>query len=541
MTNSFYNANGTPGTGAKGASAPMRAELLAVQAGFDKFPAFSGNALKLLRINAGATALEAYTLPAYAPLNGAGTSGTWPIGVTGNAATATKLATARTINGGSFDGSANVTIPAFAIDNSSNANFRVPFMSSGIGNANNFTNASFLYNPSTGVLSVGSITGNAETATSVAWSGVTGKPAAVTSLSGTNTGDQTSVTGNAGTATKLATARTINGVSFDGSANITISATDASKLPLAGGTLTGPLSGTTAVFSGALSSGAITQQSGYFNIYPHSGTYDDGGYARAFWDGNNGKLIFRRNGGSGAAGAAIDATSFIGALVGNASTATALQTARTINGVLFDGTANITVADATKMPLTGGTMTGVIGAGTYSIAHNNGNAFRIIHDSGFLSGYDAANSVRTGYLQFNAHSNVTLFAESGNLLRLYADAALKLQLSGTLADFKCAAQTTPATVAYAASLTIDTSTSNLVKVGTLTGNVTSMSLTNATEGQFLSIRFKQDGPGGRTVAAPAGAKIDGSIQTGANRTSYLNLTYNATDTRWEGNWFQVPA
>ena len=35
-----------------------------------------------------------------------------------------------------------------------------------------------------------------------------------------------STTGNAGTATKLATARTINGVSFDGSANITINAVD---------------------------------------------------------------------------------------------------------------------------------------------------------------------------------------------------------------------------------------------------------------------------------------------------------------------------
>ncbi|HEY1191064.1 MAG TPA: hypothetical protein VGE74_25750 [Gemmata sp.] len=41
-------------------------------------------------------------------------------------------------------------------------------------------------------------------------------------LSGTNTGDQTSVTGNAGTATKLQTARAINGVNFDGSADITI-------------------------------------------------------------------------------------------------------------------------------------------------------------------------------------------------------------------------------------------------------------------------------------------------------------------------------
>ena len=39
---------------------------------------------------------------------------------------------------------------------------------------------------------------------------------------GTNTGDQTTVSGNAGTATALQTARTINGVSFDGSANIVI-------------------------------------------------------------------------------------------------------------------------------------------------------------------------------------------------------------------------------------------------------------------------------------------------------------------------------
>lgn len=45
---------------------------------------------------------------------------------------------------------------------------------------------------------------------------------------------------------------------------------------------------------------------------------------------------------------------------GNAATATALQTARTINGVSFNGTANITVADDTKLPLAGGTMSGNI-------------------------------------------------------------------------------------------------------------------------------------------------------------------------------------
>jgi len=40
----------------------------------------------------------------------------------------------------------------------------------------------------------------------------------------------------------------------------------------------------------------------------------------------------------------VTSTSFTGALTGNASSATALQTARTINGTSFDGTANITIS-----------------------------------------------------------------------------------------------------------------------------------------------------------------------------------------------------
>jgi hypothetical protein len=50
-------------------------------------------------------------------------------------------------------------------------------------------------------------------------------------ISGTNTGDQTTITGNAGTATKLAAPKNINGVAFDGSGDITVTA--------AAGTLTG--------------------------------------------------------------------------------------------------------------------------------------------------------------------------------------------------------------------------------------------------------------------------------------------------------------
>lgn len=47
--------------------------------------------------------------------------------------------------------------------------------------------------------------------------------------------------GNANTATKLQTARTINGVAFDGTQNITIEAGQGEFLPLTGGTVTGPI------------------------------------------------------------------------------------------------------------------------------------------------------------------------------------------------------------------------------------------------------------------------------------------------------------
>lgn len=47
--------------------------------------------------------------------------------------------------------------------------------------------------------------------------------------------------GNANTATKLETARTINGVPFDGTKNITIKAGQGEFLPLTGGTVTGPI------------------------------------------------------------------------------------------------------------------------------------------------------------------------------------------------------------------------------------------------------------------------------------------------------------
>ena len=58
--------------------------------------------------------------------------------------------------------------------------------------------------------------------------------------------------------------------------------------------------------------------------------------------------------------------------IGNSATATALQNARTINGVSFNGTANITIADSTKQPLnTNLTSIGAL-ANSTGLLNNNG-------------------------------------------------------------------------------------------------------------------------------------------------------------------------
>lgn len=57
-----------------------------------------------------------------------------------------------------------------------------------------------------------------------------------------------------------------------------------------------------------------------------------------------------------------DSTGTVALSTGNVATATALATGRTINGVSFDGTANITVVDSAALPLAGGTLSGTVNA-----------------------------------------------------------------------------------------------------------------------------------------------------------------------------------
>lgn len=90
---------------------------------------------------------------------------------------------------------------------------------------------------------------------------------------------------------------------------------------------------------------------------------------------------------------------------GSANSAVKLQTARTINGVAFDGTKNITVADNTKLPLTGGTLTGDL-----KIAKSNAQITLNGKDTNY---YQIAHSSANGTLVFS-YNGKSLFTVQNN-------------------------------------------------------------------------------------------------------------------------------
>ncbi|MBT9428427.1 hypothetical protein [Candidatus Symbiopectobacterium endolongispinus] len=165
-------------------------------------------------------------------------------------------------------------------------------------------------------------------------------------------------TATAVAATKLAAARKIAGIAFDGTTDIALTPDNVGALPIAGGTLTGNLISTVAdvlrmVYGGY---GAILRQdgggfyilltnkdaaNGAFNslrplrIDLATGNIEFGQTANASVLQEKGQRVYSPNNKPSAAD--------IGALpaAGTAAAATKLATARKINGVTFDGTADI--------------------------------------------------------------------------------------------------------------------------------------------------------------------------------------------------------
>ena len=175
------------------------------------------------------------------------------------------------------------------------------FVTAATGDLGPKTASGLTFNSSTDVLSgtfSGALTGN---------------------VTGNASGSSGSCTGNSATATALETARNIGGVSFDGTGNINLPGVNTSGNQDTSGTAAIATTVTVADESSDTACNVLFTTAASGNLGPKSGT----------------NLTFNSSSGL------LTATGFAGALTGNASTATALETARNIGGVSFDGTGNI--------------------------------------------------------------------------------------------------------------------------------------------------------------------------------------------------------
>lgn len=286
--------------------------------------------------------------------------------ITGNAATASSLATARTfaLTGDAtgsltFDGTADV-VTALTLANSGvtagtyksvtvDDKGRVTGGNEVVTGLITSTTATSTANVATTntntflniIETVGSAVSSVGSSTQITGSG-TVTVASDTAGKITITGSQT-ITGNAATATKLQTARTINGISFDGTANITIA--DNTKLPNSGGTVSGALNfanstwntvGDDTQFGDVDLSGILGIRSNNTADYVGLGFYMAGANKTA-------PTALLKVLASGEADLNVPLNCYL--LKGNATSATKLETARTINGTNFDGTTNITTTN----------------------------------------------------------------------------------------------------------------------------------------------------------------------------------------------------
>ena len=189
-------------------------------------------------------------------------------------------------------------------------------------------------------------------------------------------------------------------------------------------------------------------------------------------------------------------------ITGNAGTATALQTARTIDGQSFNGTANITV----------------IAPGTH-----------------------AATSKAT---PVDADEIPLVDSAASNVLKRLTWANLKATIK-TYFDtlYEATGALRPITVGTPSSssgtLTLDfASKSRAVFATTLTENVTTVTISNLPSSVYLEyeIHYKQDGTGSRTVAQPASHKAlggsDTAVASAANAVTVLSASSVDGGTTW---------
>ena len=282
-----------------------------------------------------------------------------------------KVAGTQVLSATNFTGtSAIATSVTVSANNSTDETVYPLFADGATGTQGAETDTGLTYNPSSGLLTstsfAGALTGN---------------------VTGNASGSSGSCTGNAATATALETSRTIAGVSFDGTANI------------------------------SLNNNAITNGAGYITATLTQEQVEDyvGGMVTGntetgitvTYDDSDGTLDF-----------------VVGTLnqdtTGNAATATALETARNIGGVSFDGTGNIDlpgVNSAGNQDTSGNAATATVLATARNIngvSFNGSSAITVTAAAGTLTGTELKSTVVTSSL--TSVGTLTSLTTSGNIL-----------------------------------------------------------------------------------------------------------------------------
>lgn len=379
----------------------------------------------------------------------------------------------------------------------------------------------------------------------------------LSNTSGTNTGDQTSVTGNAGTVSVvdaaadtttwvlLGTAQTGNmspatdaGITYNASTNAVTATTFVGALTGNASTATSAATLTTARTIGGVSF------NGSANIVPTTIVVADTTSATCYvglWESATGNLLPKSDAGLtyNASTGILTSTGFSGPLTGNvtgnvtgtsgsttgnAATATALQTARTINGTSFNGTGNITVTAAAGT-LTGTTLNAAVvtssltAVGTITSGTWNGTTIAVAR------GGTGATTI-TGVLKGNGTSAFTAATAETDYVTPTG--------TGTLSSKRITPRVT--TIASSSVPTPDSDASDLFTITALAFSATFAAPTGTpVNGQALIIRIKDNGTA-RTLAWNAIYRAVGitlPTTTVLGKTLYLGMIYNSADTKWD--------
>jgi hypothetical protein len=319
-----------------------------------------------------------------------------------------------------------------------------------------------------------------------------------------------STTGNASTATALLTARNINGVSFDGSADITVPSTTANAITFNNSGM-GAMSTTS--FDGSLpisisynSIGALpnvgattittlgTVSSGTWNANIIGSSYGGAGSITGLLKANGSGIVT-----AAVVGSDFEAPLSFSAPMTRTTNAISIQTATSGNSGLLSA-ADWLVFNTKQATIAAGAGISVTGGNTIQIGQSI-----------------ATTSINTSTISATSMSTGTLVTSS--TITAAGDISAK--------RFKL---TMPATTTAASTTTLDLSTGNVFTIN-LGLNVTTFNLTNPVLGTYL-LKFVQDATGTRDVTFPTSWKWAGgtapNLTNTAGKLDIVTLIYDGS-------------